>query len=74
MADGWAVVVSTPALDGGNPTDEMFYAHIPGRADAEAAVRTLARVNGELVEARSIVAHNAFVEMGIAEGEVRRWP
>lgn len=70
MADGWMVEVTTQRMGGGSLT-EVWYAHIPNRAQAEDAVRMRVQSTPDVeILARSTVPHNALVALGCPEGGV----
>ena len=71
MADGYLIEVTTPQAGGEAPIKELWYAHIPSKSEALAAVREKAKVAvGAKVEIVKPLTHLILTEVSVPEGEV----
>jgi hypothetical protein len=73
MSDGWAVSVKMGVLGGGQ-SERIFYAAIPDKFAAEAAVKKrLGLTDDVLVKAVSLVSAASFKGMNFADGHIDQW-
>jgi hypothetical protein len=73
MSDGWAVEVKTKVLGGGEST-QIYYARVPDRSVAEAAVRLRINATPDVgVTAKAPVSATTFEGMKVAPGQVSQW-
>ncbi len=75
MANGYLVRITTRRLGGGEPLSEDWYAHIPERREAIAAVEKAAGVApGGDATIRTSIGHDVLIARDVLEGEVERAP
>jgi hypothetical protein len=68
MADGYLVEVTTPQENEAAPVKALWYAHIPGKEDALAAVRKEAGVpDGATVEIVKPLTHLILTQVSVPE-------
>jgi hypothetical protein len=74
MSNGWAVKVTRMLPTGGGTQTEIWYAAIPGRTEAENAVREHVSAPSEAsVVAEQPVEEAALRGLGLNEGQISQW-
>jgi hypothetical protein len=74
VSDGWAVKVTRMLPTGGETQTEIWYAAIPGRTEAEIAVREHISAPSETsVVAEQPVGEAALRGRGLNDGQISQW-
>jgi hypothetical protein len=73
MSDGWAILVITKVVGGGE-SRQVYYSRFEGRVEAEEAVkRRIGATSDVVLEAQTLIKGRVFDEMKVEPGEVSQW-